>query len=299
MLNIEVNMNYLLIAIAIFLFVIQSICFKLFNLHFMKDSSKYYFYSFMYSILIAVIFSFSSGAFSAIDKYTIILSIPFGVLFIFTVYFFAKALETGPMSYSALLYSLSLLFPITYGVIVLDEKFSLLHLLGLILLMVTFYLASTGKKSNKNTISLKWLIFALIAMIGNGSIGIIQKVHQMYLPGEQVSEYLMLAFIVAAVVSLILFAINTKTIKLPFKELKQKKYIFVLLGTVLSTAFGHQIILYLVGRVDAIILFPAINGLLLIFTGIASYFVFKEKLSKRSLIGFIIGVIAIIIINVG
>lgn len=292
-------MNYLLIAIAVLLFVVQRLCFKLYNQHFMKNFSKYYFYSFMYSILSAIIFSFSSTEIAMLDKYTIIFAIPFGVFFIFTVYFYAKAMETGPLSYSALMFSLSLLLPIIFGISAMGEKLSIFHLIGLLMLMITFYLASTGNKSGQKTISLKWFFYAVLSMIGNGFLGVFQKAHQMFIPGEQVSEFLMLAFTVSAVISLVLYMVNTKSFKLPFVDLKQKNFIWILLGTAVSTSFGNQIILYLNGKIDAVIIYPAVSGSVLIFMGIASFLIFKEKLTKRSLIGFIIGVIAIFVINVG
>ena len=47
------------------------------------------------------------------------------------------AMETGPLSYSALIFSLSILFPIGFGIAVMGEKPSIFHMIGLLLLLFT------------------------------------------------------------------------------------------------------------------------------------------------------------------
>ena len=56
--------------------------------------------------------------------------------------------------------------------------------------------------------------------------------------------------------------------------------------------------LTLAGKLDAIIYYPVANGGAMILTVLLSVFLFKEKCTKRSLIGIIVGFLSVILVSV-
>ena len=56
--------------------------------------------------------------------------------------------------------------------------------------------------------------------------------------------------------------------------------------------------MFLAGELDAVIFFPAFNGGVVVVSGVLSSLIYKEKFSKRQLIGFGLALLAIFIIGV-
>ena len=60
-------------------------------------------------------------------------------------------------------------------------------------------------------------------------------------------------------------------------------------------AAGNNVInLYLSGITDTAIFFPIVNGVPLLASLLVSFFLFKERLKKKQLIGLLVGIVAIV-----
>ena len=105
-------MNYLLVLACIFIFVFQTISFKEFNRSHMKNIASYFLFNFIYFCMVVFIVLILGG-FKELKPYTLWLGMSFGTLFVGTILCYMKAMETGPLSYSALFFSFGLVIPLS------------------------------------------------------------------------------------------------------------------------------------------------------------------------------------------
>lgn len=103
----------------------------------------------------------------------------------------------------------------------------------------------------------------------------------------------MTAFLCSTVVAFIMLAKERK------KEESLKPYlgwlpITVMIFTGLSAAMNHKFNLYLSGVMDSAVFFPIANGGALVLTAAAAVVLFRERLSKKQIVGIVLGIAAVI-----
>jgi drug/metabolite transporter (DMT)-like permease len=142
-----------------------------------------------------------------------------------------------------------------------------------------------------------------------GGLGVMQKIHQQSAYANQRQTFLLVAFAVSTVLSLLLYIAlliknkNNVTLqkeKEPNKEEKvliiKENFIFLilLLFGAIGIAGNNQINLYLSGKMLSATFFSFANGLPALLNIFAGTILFKEKLSLRLWIASAFAVIALI-----
>ena len=221
-----------------------------------------------------------------------------------------KAVELGSVSISSLFYSCGFMLPTLFGSIYYKEEINVLHIIGLVLIIISFILSV--KKETEKTFNIGWLIAALGGLFFSGMVGIMQKLFS-----NEYSQYKMDNFLCVAFVFIILICVcsiffaklakyNSNQGQLEpkvEKEIKKratpiKQYGFtVALGTVMGLV--NKTNTFLSGVLSSVIVFPVINGGVILATTVTSMFVFKEKLSIMQKLGLVIGILGIISIAIG
>jgi drug/metabolite transporter (DMT)-like permease len=79
--------------------------------------------------------------------------------------------------------------------------------------------------------------------------------------------------------------------------LKGWQLVLLVAGAAATTGFGNRIVVYLAARVPGVVMFPVINGGVVILSIVISVLLFKEKLSRRGLLGLILGTLAICLLS--
>lgn len=291
-------MTNLALIVAILLFTGQTICFKIFNEKYMKNLTSYFLFLFLYSSFAALIYFITTGSAATYSSYTIILGSFFGILLILAVLFYMKALETGPLSYSALFFSSGLVLPIVFGLIFWDEKVSPPQAIGVVLLIITFYLASQSSSDENLNISSKWLMFCILAFICNGLLMILLKAQQIEMAGKEIGEFLSVAFSVSAIIALIVFFVYKGVKGESIDHVKHMPFIWLVICTGSCISIGNGLSSYLASRLPSIIHFPMINGGVVVLSSILSSLVFKEKIDRKGHIGLVCGLIALVFLSV-
>lgn len=195
-----------------------------------------------------------------------------------------KILKLGNLSlYTLFLMTGGMILPYIFGLIFLDESFSVMTCIGLVLIAVSIVITNTGSaKPSKKQILLCLLVFVL-----NGFTSIIAKVHQVN------TDY--------RIICSESFAFWTNFLKalicIPFYPRLRKKSSakFHLEPTVLAAvcfagiASSISYVFQLSGAVNipATVLYPLITGGSIIFSSAAG-FLFKEKISKNQITAIII-----------
>ena len=152
--------------------------------------------------------------------------------------------------------------------------------------MIGCLVCSVKKDDGKTKTSLKWLLMCLIAMIFSGGVGIMQKVHQTSEHANELYAFLVIAFEISTVASLITLAFSIK---------RDKGRVFVNnAGSASKICMTTAIVG--VGKMPSAVLFPILNGGSLVIVVVASMIIFREKLSLKQWIGIILGAIAVLLL---
>jgi drug/metabolite transporter (DMT)-like permease len=222
-----------------------------------------------------------------ISLFTLCIGLLFGVVTAFSNYYKMLSLSNGPMHITLLITTSSMIIPTMSGIF-FGETFSLPKLCVVVVLIFFIYL-SLEKKSNSR-INKRWLIFCSLAFIFQGSIGVLQKIHQSSSHKNETGSFLFIAFICSLVYS------NIRA-KKSFKALNfTKKHIWFALICGICTFGMNFLNLKLSGILPSQLFFPIVNGSAIILSSLMSILLFKEKLTKKQIIGLCGGLVALIAI---
>ncbi len=267
-----------------------------------NSSAARHIFNMITSIVAAITIFAMAGSLKA-SSFTVILAIIFGLTTAIQRVTHLQALEMGPFSYTSVIVSLSMLIPTLSGAVIWGEHIYAIQIFGIIL-MVGCLILSVDFNNEEKKSSLKWLFFCLLAFIGCGAIGVMQKWHQTTAYKEELNQFLVIAFITSAIFSGISTVISKKTAKeqATNTEEPQKKKLLTATPIIIMIVCGicigvnNVLNLYLSGAMDSAVFFPIVNGGGLILTTLSALILFREKLSTKRWIGIALGIVAVILL---
>lgn len=224
----------------------------------------------------------------------LLFSTGFAVMYAMGVLGSLLAIMTGPLSLSSLIAAYSLIIPAGYGLIFLKEPVSVFLIVGILLLLVSLFLINMEKKGEEKKITLKWAFYALLTFIGNGGCSTVQKMQPLYCDGKYKNEFMVMAYAIAVV--LLLIPVIVKERKDFFKNLKRACPYALVYGV--SNGMVNFLVILLSTMMAASVMFPLISAGGIVLTVLVSIFIYKEKLSREQIMGVILGVGAIIALNI-
>jgi len=234
-----------------------------------------------------------------ISKFSIVLSMFFGISVAITQIMQSKAMGNGPASLVSLIYSCGFLVPIFYGLLFWNESVSVYQWFGILLLVISLYLiVCKGEKGGK---SVAWIPFAVLAMLGSGVNAIFQKTHQYSSFADELDLFLVYSlFFSSLFTGIVSLVIRKRGKSEPELSKKQKAIKKVIVPMCLGICVGllNFINLNLSGKLPSIILFPVYNVGSMLLSSIISSLIYNEKLTKRQGFGFAIGIAAILIVGI-
>ena len=239
--------------------------------------------SYVVCILLFGILTLQSG----LSWYTLLIGILFGVITALSAVYKMLALSNGPMHVTLLITTSSMILPALSGIF-FGESFSLpkLAIIGILL----FFIYLSLDKGDDAKINKLWFLYCSLAFVLQGSIGILQKVHQSSEYKSEAGGFLFIAFIC----SLLYSSLRAKR---SYRELGfgKKHVIFSVVAGLCIFAMNY-LNLKLSGILPSQLFFPVVNGSAIVLSTLASVFLFKEKLSKKQIIGLCGGFLALIAI---
>ncbi len=220
-------------------------------------------------------------------------SIAFGLFYGVGVIFNFLSIGCGPLSLTSLITSYSLMLPTAYGLFFLQDPISVGLIPGLILLLISLFLINKKSNTDSTPVSLKWGVFVALAFLGNGICSIVQSMQQRTFDGAYKNEFM--------IVALVFFVLMTGIITLwterkVFVSCTKKGWIPAMICG-FANALMNLLVMILQHRMSVSVLFPLMSSGSLILTFFLSKYLYKEKLSKRQLLGFFLGVCSVIFLN--
>ena len=226
------------------------------------------------------------------DSRIIPYSIAFALSFAVSNLFGVIAIGAGPLSLSSLMISYSLMIPTFYGIFFLKEPISIFFLTGLCLLVISLFLVN--KKNDKSPITFKWMIFVFLSFAGNGLCSTFQKMQQTKFDGSYKNEFMILAL---AIVTVVLFAASLITGK---KDIVKNLLHACLIapGCGIMNGLTNMLVMILSGLMAVSVIFPMISAGGIIVTYIISKFAYKENLTRMQFMGFLVGILSVVFLNI-
>lgn len=274
------------IIISVASVVLQSCLFNSLCKKTLKTNNKIYsFISVMYVVCI-VLFAIGAvrGHFSV---YTITLGVLFGVVTALGNLYKMRALASGPMHITNLVTTSSMIIPAMSGIF-FGEYFSIQKLIAVFVLIYFIYL-SFGKTADAKA-NQKWMIYCILAALLQGSIGVLQKIHQSSAYKAEVNGFLLVAFICSFIYSRIMAGKPTEKTKFNVKLV----IVAVICG--ICTYTMNVLNLRLSGLLPSQLFFPLVNGSTIVLNSIMSVVVFKESISRKQFVGLCGGIVTLIAI---
>ena len=205
------------------------------------------------------------------------------------------ALRNGPMTLTSLFNSLSLIVTTVWGFVFWDDEVTMKVLLGLVLVVVSIFLCLyTGKKEEKK-ISLKWIIFTLMAFFGNAGCSIVQRTQQIHFDGQYKYMLMTFATFLSALVCLMIYLCGDKT---QSKDILKNSWYFPVTAGSCNVVLNLFVMFLATSSLSPSFIYPVIGvGGLMVVT-IFSLFVFREKLKWRQWFGIFFGAAATVLLSI-
>lgn len=242
------------------------------------------------------------GGFGAFSSYTIFLGLVFGAVTAFQGITNIAAFGCGPMSYTSVIISFSTLISALSGVMFFNENLGWAQIVGIVLMLGSFVLATEKGSGEEKKANLKWFLLCIAAFAATGGIGIMQKIHQSSSRSGELNAFLIIAFassaFFCAAFAVIMNLRNRQVTTEKDSQANKNKKICLMLGIMLingiCVAINNKFNLYLSGVLDSAVFFPIVNGGGLVLTTLAAVLIFREKLSKKQWIGIVIGITSVV-----
>jgi multidrug transporter EmrE-like cation transporter len=195
--------------------------------------------------------------------------------------------------------NLSLIATVIWGFLFWGAEFSLIAVVGLALVAVSFWLCLTTKRTENTEgkrISLKWFIYAAMGFAGNAGCTIIQRTQQRAFDGQHGKLMMVLAIFFSVIFSLVAYLRSNKSdTKAIVKSFAMAMPVSAGLLNVLLNLF---VIILATSPISPSIIYPVIAVGALSVSSVFSLVVFKEKLRWWQWIGFAVGAAAVALLSI-
>ena len=207
--------------------------------------------------------------------------------------FYTKALSVGNVSLTVLAVNFSMVINVIASYIFFDEKISAVRLVAIIMMIISFVVCNgtTEVKISEK----KRLVYAGVAMLTNSCASVVQKFFGESSYSDENRAFISCIYLMAALMSSVIYSIakknSQKTFKLNFDVIKYAVAVGV------SLALYQLFFTYGLVHIDGTFLFPAQTGGTMLLSTLSGIVIFKDKFTRKQIVGIILGFIALILMN--
>ena len=238
----------------------------------------------------------TDGGFS-LDWPTAMIAAFSGVSLFFSIACGLYAMKSGTVSLSSMFGTAGMIIPIAAGALLFDTSVTPMQLVGVFIFFVSAYLLIGASKTIYANFSYKTVLWLIGSLVANGCTMLAQQMFTVYVPHGDVSVFSFLSFAIIAVLSGVLYAgMAHHSAKQEDARLSRA---LIICGVALAAAVFviNQLATICTKLVSPVILFTFINGGGTIISALVAAVVYKEKLSKKAMIGIVLGIASLIVIK--
>lgn len=277
--------DYAMIIMAVVLLVVDFTLQKLYQKKMGVGLKSGLLFNFFVGIITAVIFLFINGFKITFSPYSAVMACMMSTLLVSYVIIGFRIMKAGNMAYYTLaLMAGGMLVPYVFGLLFLNEDFSVLRLAGVVLVLFAVIASNSGggKSNLKNT------IMCAAVFVLNGFVSVVSKLQQTDIGYTAVSatEFVFYTGIVRALLcGIVLCVIKFREKKTESSENTFKIGILpITIGSALVSGVSYMLQLLCASNLPATILYPFVTGGTIILSALAGVIFFKDKLSKKTVI---------------
>lgn len=252
---------------------------------------------FFVATALTVALLFPIGSF---DLKTVLWASLAGVAALMYQVFYTLALRSGPVSLTVMLCNLNIFLPVCFCIIVYHDTIYVTHLIGIVFMILTLVFSRSSKSGEEEKkASAKWIVFLVLAFLATGLGTTIQRYFVVSVcegdSGASVT-YLLVLYIVGALLSLPVFLVlkGKEEEKAP---VKWKPFLVYGALTGIVLAVFQRLNMYVTSVADGTFMLPTYSGLQTVMMTLLGVIIFRDKLSKRQLLGVAFGIACVICMN--
>ena len=205
------------------------------------------------------------------------------------------ALRAGSTSLTALIQQVALVGVSLWGFFFWDTKFTLLSILGIVLIVISLALCLLTKEPARNSHNtLRWLGYALLIIIGNAGCSIVQRYQQMAFDYRHKDMFMFFGVLFASVTCLLLSLREPKeNWFIAFKT----SWVFPCLAGIGCALCNVFVLLLIKYDMSPVIIYPGLAAGGLMITILISTVFFRERLRPAQWCGLFVGAAALVLLN--
>lgn len=283
-------MNIILLVMSVLFGTGRSIFTKKMSSEALDKRGFYVKQGFLFLSAAVAMLLFDLHAFANMTSLTVVYGIVQGVFVILSQCCYSIALDRGPTSICAMIYSFGFIFPTVSGAIFWDEPFGIVSTIGMVLVIMAIIAAAfSGEKNVKRRKG--FLVPNIVAMLSGGALGVGQKMHQSSPDKQNLVAFLILTVLLAAVITFVLALLQPSC-----KGEKSRNHVYSIPAGV-CYGLVSLVNTLLAGRMPSAVVFPILNIGLMMMCLVAGMLLFKEKPNKPQTVSICLGVLAIIVLS--
>ncbi|MBR4768622.1 MAG: EamA family transporter [Lachnospiraceae bacterium] len=219
----------------------------------------------------------------------------FGVSYTLSTASVVYALKYGPASLTQLIVSMSLIVAAVWGILFWGESLTWLVAAGLMFAVAALVLTIYSGRRESRKVSFKWVLFVLLAFVGNASCTITQRTEQMMFHGQYGNMLMAFAMIPAAIIGVVSFL---KSDRRDMKIILKKTWFVPVIVGVTNLLVNLVVMMLVQTDLTASLIYPVIGvgGLSVVL--IVSLAAFREKLRWWQWIGIAFGAAATVLLSI-
>ena len=191
-----------------------------------------------------------------------------------------RVLKLGGMAlYTTFLMSGGMVLPYIFGILFLGEQLTAARILGILAVLAAVILTNFRKEKADRTL----LLLCSGVFLLNGLVSILSKCHQIGTAFRPVESSLFVMY--SGLCRFLLAALLLSTKSGPVWAIQKRGSVFVAAGAALIGGASYLLQLTCAKALPASVLYPIITGGSVVFSAAAGGLFFRERLSKRQLLG--------------
>lgn len=250
------------------------------------------------ALAVASISMMAMGGLTALPGPQLLLALAFAVLFVITVFLIVLTKASGPMGMSALIVNMSMVIPTTMGILVWNEALSPIKGLGIACMAAVLIISGLSEKGKGKSANLKWFLLALVTMVCNGTLSVIQKVLTSSFENPNIVSFSCVAFGIGALLCwamALIFKLRGADLT-PWTKNK-KPLALCAVGMGLGTGGGNLLNTLALTVLPASVSFPLVQGTVIVSLLVGSAFIYKERLNKMGYLSVALGLAGIVLLS--
>ena len=234
-----------------------------------------------------------------LDSTGLALALCYGLDLTLTSILTARCYTYGPMSVTSVITNACVVMPIALGCLVYGETMTPTRILGFVFLAGCFLLSAVnpGEKKKKDTQPI-WYLLVFLAFFCNGMGAVLLNIYGRVAGSGERNSFLAIGYLVSGLLFLPghFKAAKENSPVDPKQFLKPMVALLVVVGS-MGGFIGNGLLMSLNLSMPASVLYPLVNGGIAVIVAIISCIVFKEKLTLQRFFTILLGLAAIVTLN--